>query len=88
MWPPHEPRNFDARISKLFDNLASNHIVLCVCDIIFVNTNKKTQIYIKRFVKKLKIKMVKEELLTETVRKYTFSATKVGQIIKIEEKGH
>lgn len=53
-----------------------------------MNTNKKTQIYIKRFVKKLKIKMVKEERLTETVRKYTFSATKVGQIIKIEEKGH
>ena len=41
-----------------------------------MNTNKKTQIYIKRFVKKLKIKMVKEEILAETVRKYTVLSDK------------
>ena len=36
-----------------------------------MNTNKQTQIYIKNFVKKLRIKIVNEELLAETIRKHT-----------------
>ena len=39
MWPPYEASNFearfDARISKLFDIVASNSIVFCICVIIF-----------------------------------------------------
>ena len=36
-----------------------------------MNANKQTQIYIKSFVNKLRIKMVNEEFLAGTVRKYT-----------------
>ena len=77
IWPPHEASNFaynfegrfDARISKHFNILASNSIVLCICVIIFIKINQQTQIYIKGFVKKLRIKMVNEKHLAETAKK-------------------
>lgn len=36
-----------------------------------MNTNKPTQIYLKSFITKSRIKKMNEDLLTETVRKYT-----------------
>ena len=36
-----------------------------------MNTKKRTQIYVKTFVKKIRIKMVNEELLAEAFRKCT-----------------
>ena len=64
MRPPHQARNFvynfqirfDARTSKFFDILTSNPFRLCICAIVFLNTNKQTQTYIKRFAKKIKNK--------------------------------
>ena len=63
MWPPREASNFvynfearlNARISKLFDILASNFIVLCICKF-YEHEQANTNLY-KAFCNKIKEKM-------------------------------
>ena len=105
MWPPYEASNFearfDARISKLFDIVASNSIVFCICVIIFIifmNTivrmfDCSIASVQKKFLKIVRLFDWKQTYIKSFVKKkkmkllenIPFSTTKVVQILKIKE---
>ena len=97
MRPPHEGSNFannfearfDARISKLFDILASNCIAFLYLHHNFYEQKQAITNLYKNFCKKIKNENGERKPFSKNCYKnILFSTTKVGQILRIEEKSY